>query len=158
MERICSNLNNFFNVALATKGSRTTADNNAIDVALCAVMDSDVFIDGLGHEYARLLDVRWKALDRGREHRVRLDVAKGWINVCKKAYRNQLGLASTAIISEFLHSPEASRIDNERKEEISVLVKVDGTDVVSYLKHFRRQYVGPWPEVMRRFKLSDAFK
>ena len=30
MERVCSNLNNFFNVALATKGSRTTANNNAI--------------------------------------------------------------------------------------------------------------------------------
>ena len=61
-------------------------------------------------------------------------------------------------MSEFLHSPEASRIDNERKEEISVLVKVDGTDVVSHVKHFRRQCVGSWPEVMRRFKLPDAFK
>jgi hypothetical protein len=70
-------------------------------------------------------------------------------------YRNHLGGAAMALISDWLHSDEASRVDNSRKGEVLIPLQVDAGNVVQYATHFPRTYSGTWVELLRRFRLSN---
>ncbi len=111
----------FVSVCLATKGSRSSENQNALDAALASWVDEAIFDQRLGREVGRILGQNWKALRRGATAHVQLANSKSWVRACKAEYRSQLGTASKIYITDFLHSSKASTLTMETKEKFSFL-------------------------------------
>ena len=108
MECIVTAVSAFLAKAMATRGTRSSEDQNAADAVLCAVVNSSMFDKRLGREVGRLLKVQWKALHRGALLREKIDISPGWVRMCRAAYRSQLGHVSVVIIKDWLHSDDFS--------------------------------------------------
>jgi hypothetical protein len=158
MVMVCNSLKDFFNTSLNGKGTRTSDNNNAVEVALAAVSSSAMFDQDLGRAVGRLLGLHHRTLKRGIESRSLLDISKTWLRVTRQQYRNHLGGEAMGIISDWLHSDEASRVDNSRKGEVLIPLEVNAGNVVQYATHFPRTYSGTWTELLRRFRLSHCWK
>jgi hypothetical protein len=158
LEMVCEALKNFFNIAMSTAGSRTVENNNAVEVVLAAISDASMFDLRLGAEVGRVLGLHHKAQTRGIFARVKLDIHPFWQRAVKRAHRNQLRHKSRTIIMDWLHSDEASRLDNVRKLEITVPLCIDRGDKILYDKHWRRTYNGTWTELLAVFRKSAAWK
>jgi hypothetical protein len=156
MESVVCALSSFFSKVMKAKGSRTNEDQNAVDAVLCSIVDTSMFDKRLGREVGRLLKIEWKALHRGALLREKIDISPGWVRMCKAACRSQLGHVSIVITSDWLHSDEASRIDNSQKEPVTVVTGC-AQDAIVYDKHPRRVFAGTWPVLLERFKLSEAW-
>jgi hypothetical protein len=133
-------------------------NNNAVEVALAAVSSSAMFDQDLGRAVGRLLGLHHRALKRGIESRSLLDTSKTWLRVTRAQCRNHLGGEAMGMISDWLHSDEASRVDNSRKGEVLIPLEVNAGNVVQHATHFPRTHSGTWTELLRRFRLSHCWK
>ncbi len=94
IELMITSFIHFVSVCLATRGSRSSENQNALDAALASWVDEAIFDQRLGREVGRILDQNWKALRRGVTAHVQLASSKSWVRACKAEYLSQLGTAS----------------------------------------------------------------
>ena len=158
MECVVAAVGLFLEKVMCATGSRSTEDQNAVDAVLCAIVDTSMFDKRLGREVGRMLKLQWKALHRGALLREKIDISPGWVRMCKAAYRSQLGHVSVVLINDWLHSDDASRVDNSHKEPVTVIVSSSIDGCILYDKHPRRVFAGPWPVLLERFKKSSAWE
>jgi hypothetical protein len=74
----------FVSVCLATKGSCSSENQNALDASW---VDEAIFNQRLGLEVDRILSQSWKALRRVVTAHVQLANSKSWVRACKAEYR-----------------------------------------------------------------------
>ena len=126
----------FFNDIMKTKGRRTDVNSTAFWAVASALIPSDVLENRKGRAIMRLLDIDYRVLKKAAEIRAGLvDGSKTWKNFTTAKHCDT---ADWQLISEWLHSEEASMEDNDHKELVRIVLKVDEKGPIEYMFHRAR--------------------
>ena len=86
---VLDSVHDYFSVIMATKGSRTRTNQDAMEAALTSLVSAEVFDEKLGKELENLLGVSNTMMRKCVERRATLDLTKEYRWVKRKDYRNK---------------------------------------------------------------------
>ena len=157
-EILVKNAREFLTELMKTKGTRLAEDQNALDACLALMMGKNVDEKRLGAALERVVGITRRQRVRGRKLNATMhDKDSHWVRLNRAAYINAIGDDVIAILSDWLHSDEASIEDNNNKKPVDIPLGANSNGGILYCQHFPRMLEGTFADLFDKLTGRDRF-
>lgn len=141
----------FLKDIMASKGRRSTMNNNVYYGVLAAVLPDTLVQDRKQREVARMLGVKQSVVRKAIDMRSQLVQGEGWVDIKNAEHTDKV---DWDLVRDWLHSDDGSTIDNDHKQYVPVKTVDKETGEVKLVNHPRRRPNGSKEDTYLLFQQS----